>query len=721
MASLTFADTNNLVAYLSKSDANAEDVIRQALYLDDADGVECLPNEEIFIELDRMGYEKPPPNAKRTAWNEFSCFMASAVICLATGRKFNFSKVGKGFLRVETPLFTIMLVQLKPPAAEKENKVEVPNAPTPPSLTTAPSPPLQDPIPTPPQAQPATPLESFKKLKAVKVSSSHYTQDTPTNDPKEMSEEDVKNMLEIIPVSEFNVEALQVKYPLIDWEIHSERSRSFWKIIRVGGITEAYQSFEDMLKGFDREDLRSSDEDFHVGQQTKEQEFGYILQVIKMKKLDGLLVSIAGTSSTEKPPLKDKYMWSDQEKKIQKINRLARSLLIQGLSNDIYSLIDSNKITKDLWDDLARLMLGSKYGEQDRKAAVLYEYETFKATKGELLLDTYIRYLQVINDLKKCCYSKDNCELNFKFLNNLQLEWKQYATMMRQNKNLMDINIDALYNILKQNQEDVNDAMRLKKKNVVVTSDPLALIAEKTKVRKRKEKVVVSLDSEGSDADDFCELKKITALLAKAFNKKNYSKPTNNNLRTLFASQSANKKQDFIKTDDKKVEKKDDEKKQDMSKVKCYNCKKEEASSSSADDKISKVSYYLPESESKSEYETSEYYHNTTTYGLFVNDNDNQEIFHDCENFRKNLIESQIDHNESTVDHNDSKGIDKLIRMFNKKIAKCLKRIEKANQQKKYFENQNKDLQDKYDVLKNQATTFEMKNKELNEQMKVLI
>nr|GEW93847.1 hypothetical protein [Tanacetum cinerariifolium] len=52
--------------------------------------------------------------------------------------------------------------------------------------------------------------------------------------------------------------------------------------------------------------------------------------------------------------------------------------------------------------------------------------------------------------------------------------------MMRQNKNLMDINIDALYNILKQNQGDVNDAMGSKKKTVVVTSDPLALIAEYT-------------------------------------------------------------------------------------------------------------------------------------------------------------------------------------------------------------------------------------------------
>nr|GEY46675.1 Gag-Pol polyprotein [Tanacetum cinerariifolium] len=249
-------------------------------------------------------------------------------------------------------------------------------------------------------------------------------------------------------------------------------------------------------------------------------------------------VSIAETSSTEQPPLKDKSM------------------------------------CKRLMGSLARHMLGSEYGEQDRKAAVLYEYETFKATEEELLLNTYIRYLQVINDLKKCSYLKDNCELNFKFLKNLQPEWKhylkdncelnfkflknlqpewkQYATMMRQNKNLMDINIDALYNILKQNQGDVNNAMGSKKKIVVVTSDPLALIAKKTKVSKSKEKVVVSSDSEGSDADDFIELKKITALLAKAFNRsKFYSKPTNNYLRTSSTSQSANKKQEFVKSDDK--------------------------------------------------------------------------------------------------------------------------------------------------------------------------
>nr|GEZ07985.1 hypothetical protein [Tanacetum cinerariifolium] len=138
-------------------------------------------------------------------------------------------------------------------------------------------------------------------------------------------------------------------------------------------------------------------------------------------------VSIAGTTSTEQPPLKDKSMW---------------------------------------------------------KATILYEYETFKATKGELLLDTYIRYLQVINDLKKCGYSKDNCELNFKFLNNLQPEWKQYATMMRQNKNLIDINIDALYNILKYSKESAafriyNKRTRKIHESVNVNFDEISEMASK--------------------------------------------------------------------------------------------------------------------------------------------------------------------------------------------------------------------------------------------------
>ncbi|GJU18309.1 hypothetical protein Tco_1146275 [Tanacetum coccineum] len=59
--------------------------IRSDLKLDDAEGTDCLPTATIFAELERMG-------AKTTAWNEFSSTMASAIICLATNKNFNFSK-----------------------------------------------------------------------------------------------------------------------------------------------------------------------------------------------------------------------------------------------------------------------------------------------------------------------------------------------------------------------------------------------------------------------------------------------------------------------------------------------------------------------------------------------------------------------------------------------------------------------------------------------------
>nr|GFD09671.1 hypothetical protein [Tanacetum cinerariifolium] len=44
--------------------------------------------------------------------------MASTVICLSKGQKFNFSKVGKGFSGVETPLFEGMIAD-RPPVEEE--------------------------------------------------------------------------------------------------------------------------------------------------------------------------------------------------------------------------------------------------------------------------------------------------------------------------------------------------------------------------------------------------------------------------------------------------------------------------------------------------------------------------------------------------------------------------------------------------------------------------
>nr|GEW91439.1 hypothetical protein [Tanacetum cinerariifolium] len=119
-------------------------VIRAVLWLDDAEGVDCLPNKEIFIELARMGYEKP--STKLTFYKAFFLSQWNLVRNVDSTTKFymyphflqllirkqvgdlsthstkyasptlthkvftNMRRVRKGFSRVETPLFERMLI-----------------------------------------------------------------------------------------------------------------------------------------------------------------------------------------------------------------------------------------------------------------------------------------------------------------------------------------------------------------------------------------------------------------------------------------------------------------------------------------------------------------------------------------------------------------------------------------------------------------------------------
>ncbi|GJR45520.1 hypothetical protein Tco_1313623 [Tanacetum coccineum] len=94
-----------------------EGSLRRHLKLADQDGITSLPNSEIFEQLALMGYHTDSDkltfqkgvfspqwrflihnilhclSPKKTAWEQFSSNIAAAVICLATNRKFNFSRM----------------------------------------------------------------------------------------------------------------------------------------------------------------------------------------------------------------------------------------------------------------------------------------------------------------------------------------------------------------------------------------------------------------------------------------------------------------------------------------------------------------------------------------------------------------------------------------------------------------------------------------------------
>nr|GFA01887.1 hypothetical protein [Tanacetum cinerariifolium] len=128
----TVNDVPRLQALVNKKKVIiTEATIRNSLRLANAEGIDCLPNEEIFTELARMGYEKP-----LTKLTFYKAFFSS--------RKFKFSKyifdnlvrnvdsstkfymIGKGCSGVETPLFEgIIVAQQVDEGAVKVNVEDV--------------------------------------------------------------------------------------------------------------------------------------------------------------------------------------------------------------------------------------------------------------------------------------------------------------------------------------------------------------------------------------------------------------------------------------------------------------------------------------------------------------------------------------------------------------------------------------------------------------------
>nr|GEZ10332.1 hypothetical protein [Tanacetum cinerariifolium] len=144
------SDVTRLQALVNKKKIMiSEEVVREILQLNDAEGVICLPNDEIFAGLARIGYEKPSTkltfykayfssqwNSKFYMYPRFIQLIIQSNIAdlskhtnryispVLTQKVFaNMRRVGKGFSGVETPLFEAMLAVR---GMDEEEEVQVP-------------------------------------------------------------------------------------------------------------------------------------------------------------------------------------------------------------------------------------------------------------------------------------------------------------------------------------------------------------------------------------------------------------------------------------------------------------------------------------------------------------------------------------------------------------------------------------------------------------------
>nr|GEZ86856.1 hypothetical protein [Tanacetum cinerariifolium] len=193
-----------------------EDSIRQALRLDDTDSVDCLPNEIIFVELARMGYEKP--STKLTFYQ-----------VKRKERQYNTIMRYQALKRkpvTEAQARKNMMVYLRNMAGFKMN--------------------------------------FFKGEKEIeeeerKRKSKSFEQRAAKKQKIDEETKEIKTHLQIIPNDEDDVytEAtpLALKVPVVDYPIHHEYNKPFYKIIKADGTHQQFLSFITLLRNFDREDL----------------------------------------------------------------------------------------------------------------------------------------------------------------------------------------------------------------------------------------------------------------------------------------------------------------------------------------------------------------------------------------------------------------------------------------------------------------------------------
>ncbi|KAI3758275.1 hypothetical protein L6452_05833 [Arctium lappa] len=178
-------------------------------------------------------------------------------------------------------------------------------------------------------------------------------------------------------------------------------------------------------------------------------------------------------------------------------DRLAKSYILQGITNEIYVKIDNYKASsKQMWDQLEKMMLGSKIGNQLKISNCLHSFEEFKGRIGETLEGTYDRFVRLLNELSKNKVNKSQIELNIKFLSILQPEWKSFARQMRQIKDLNEIPLHE------------------KKKNKTIVYESEEAEAD-----------VVS------DSDENEQMQQAMQFITNAFQKKFYMNPTSNSQR----------------------------------------------------------------------------------------------------------------------------------------------------------------------------------------------
>nr|GEV73651.1 hypothetical protein [Tanacetum cinerariifolium] len=135
----------------------------------------------------------------------------------------------------------------------------------------------------------------------------------------------------------------------------------------------------------------------------------------------------------------------------------ATNIILQRLPPEVYALVSTHKVAKELWEIIQMLMQGTSLTKQERECKLYDEFDKFAYKKGESLRGLYLRFSLLLNDMNIYNMKLEQFQVNTKFLNTLPPEWSKFVTNVKLVRDLHMTNVDQLHVYLGQHEYHVNE------------------------------------------------------------------------------------------------------------------------------------------------------------------------------------------------------------------------------------------------------------------------
>ncbi|GJY27948.1 hypothetical protein Tco_0403715 [Tanacetum coccineum] len=135
----------------------------------------------------------------------------------------------------------------------------------------------------------------------------------------------------------------------------------------------------------------------------------------------------------------------------------ATNIVLQGLTPNMYAIVNHHKVAKEIWDRVKLLMQGTKLSLQEKECKLYDVFDKYAFMNGETLYQYYWRFAQLINNMNVINMSMRPVQVNIKFPNSLPSEWSKFVTDMKMARDLHTTNYDQLYSYLEQHEMHANE------------------------------------------------------------------------------------------------------------------------------------------------------------------------------------------------------------------------------------------------------------------------